>query len=86
MKQILCFILMPIIFTVIGEFLLKISVDGQAIGFNLASLVLISTSPAIMMGLFLICVSAMLWIVGMSKFQLSFMYPFLHFFTLLSTI
>jgi drug/metabolite transporter (DMT)-like permease len=77
MKQIFYFILMPIIFTVVGEFLLKISVDGQVIRFDLPSLMLILSSPAIMMGVALICVSALLWIVGMSLFQLSFMYPFL---------
>jgi multidrug transporter EmrE-like cation transporter len=68
---------MPIIFTVIGEFLLKMSVDGLPIGFDFPSLVLIVSSPAIIMGVALICASALLWIVGMSKFQLSFMYPFL---------
>ena len=77
MKQILLFILAPIIFSVIGEFLLKMSVDGLSIGFDLASLWLILFSPTIMIGICLICVSALLWIVGMSKFQLSFMYPFL---------
>ena len=77
MKQILLFIIVPILFTVIGEFLLKCSVDGVTIGFSIDSLLLILSSPIIILGVFLICVSAILWIVGMSKFQLSFMYPFL---------
>ena len=77
MRQILYFILVPIIFTVIGEFLLKYSVDGVSIGFNIESLLTVLTTPNILLGVFLICFSAVLWIVGMSKFQLSFMYPFL---------
>lgn len=77
MKQIIYFILVPIFFTVVGEFLLKIAVDGQAIGFDMASLQRILFSFPIIGGVALISVSAILWIVGMSKFQLSFMYPFL---------
>lgn len=77
MKQILFFILAPIIFSLIGEFLLKMSVDGLPIGFDVASLFLIVSTPTIVMGIFFIFTSALLWIVGMSKFQLSFMYPFL---------
>jgi len=61
----------------VGEFLLKIAVDGQAIGFDMASLQRILFSLPIIGGVALISVSAILWIVGMSKFQLSFMYPFL---------
>ena len=72
MKQIIYFILVPIFFTVVGEFLLKIAVDGQAIGFDMASLQRILFSFPIIGGVALISVSAILWIVGMSKFQLSF--------------
>ena len=77
MKQIFIFILFPIFFTVIGEFLLKYSVDGLDIGFNLISIKLVLFSPNILIGLTLISLAAIFWIVGMSKFQLSFMYPFL---------
>ena len=77
MKQVSFFILVPILFTVIGEFLLKYSVDGLSIGLNIQSFYTVFNSPLIFLGLGLIGVSAILWIIGMSKFQLSFMYPFM---------
>ena len=77
MKNIIFFIIMPILFTVFGEFLLKYSVTGQVIGFDFLSLTMVLSSPAILFGVGLISTSAILWIIGMSKFQLSFMYPFL---------
>ena len=77
MRNIFFFIIMPILFTVVGEFLLKYSVTGQVIGFDLLSLTVVLSSPAILFGVGLISTSAILWIIGMSKFQLSFMYPFL---------
>ncbi len=77
MKNIFFFIIIPILFTVFGEFLLKYSVTGQVIGFDLLSLTVVLSSPAILFGVGLISTSAILWIIGMSKFQLSFMYPFL---------
>lgn len=77
MIQILCFILMPIFFTVTGEFLLKYSVDGLQIGLNLESLLFILSTPGILFGILFVFLASILWIVGMSKFQLSFMYPFM---------
>ena len=77
MIQILCFILMLIFFTVTGEFLLKYSVDGLPIGLNLESLLLILSTPGILFGILFVFSASILWIVGMSKFQLSFMYPFM---------
>ena len=77
MIQLFCFILCPIFFTIAGEFLLKYSVDGLPIGLNLASLQLILTTPGIIMGLLFVFSASILWIIGMSKFQLSFMYPFM---------
>ena len=76
MKNIFCFIFLPIIFTVVGEFLLKFGVlaapYGEAIG-----ILTIVTNYKIIIGVCLIVFAALLWIIGMSKFQLSFMYPFL---------
>ena len=77
MKHIIYFIILPILLTVVGEFLLKFAVQHQSIGLNINSLLLILASPKIILGVALIGVSAILWIIGMSKFQLSFMYPFL---------
>ena len=77
MKNIFLFIILPILFTVTGEFLLKYSVTGQAIAFDRLSLMLFLSTPGILLGVGLIGLSAVLWIIGMTKFQLSFMYPFL---------
>ena len=70
------FILLPIFFTVIGEFLLKYGVMGISTGEFIGVLALV-TNIEIIVGVALIVSSALLWIIGMSKFQLSFMYPFL---------
>lgn len=77
MKAIAFYILLPILLTISGEFLLKFSVNQQAISFHWSSLVFMITHPSILLGVGLIIISAMLWIMGMSQFQLSFMYPFL---------
>ena len=77
MKKKLTYILLPILLTVIGEFLLKTSVDDVALTFTLESLLFVAMSPGIVFGVGLIATSALLWIIGMSQFQLSFMYPFL---------
>ena len=76
MKNIICFIFIPIMFTVIGEFLLKFGVLGTPTG-EAIGIITILTSYKIILGVALIVIAALLWIVGMSKFQLSFMYPFL---------
>ena len=77
MKNILSFIILPVLFGVSGEFILKINVDNINLGLTMDSLLFLIASPSILFGVGLILVSACLWIVGMSKFQLSFMYPFL---------
>ena len=46
-------------------------------GINLETVTMIIGSPIILVGILLISLSALLWIIGMTKFQLSFMYPFL---------
>ncbi len=71
------FIFLPIVSSVIGEFLLKYSVTGKQVSFSLAGAQLLLTQPLILVGVLLIIISAIFWVIGMSKFQLSFMYPFL---------
>ena len=63
--------------SVCGEFILKFSVSGEPLGLNLDTLLFILASPTVILGVLLIACSAALWIMGMSQFQLSFMYPFL---------
>ena len=77
MSKKLIYIILPILLTVVGEFLLKASVDDVPLTFTLDSLWFVATSPGIIFGVAFIAISALLWIVGMSQFQLSFMYPFL---------
>ena len=75
--QVFTFILLPILLTVIGEFLLKFNVTGLELALNAQSVLAVFTTPGILFGILFVITSAILWIVGMSKFQLSFMYPFL---------
>ena len=75
--QIFIFIFLPIFLSVVGEFLLKFNVTGQELALNLSSALAVFTTPGIIIGILFVISSAILWVVGMSKFQLSFMYPFL---------
>lgn len=77
MKNIFLYILLPIFMSVCGEFILKYSVGGQPLGINFNTLQFIVNTPSVFLGIGLISGSAFLWIIGMSQFQLSFMYPFL---------
>ena len=63
--------------SIMGEFILKYTVHGKALGINFETVTTIIGSPIILVGILLISLSALLWIIGMTKFQLSFMYPFL---------
>ena len=71
------FIFLPIFSSVLGEFLLKYSVDDMPITFSLAGAQMLLSKPLLILGILFIIISAIFWVIGMSKFQLSFMYPFL---------
>jgi multidrug transporter EmrE-like cation transporter len=71
------YIFLPITMSVIGEFLLKFSAKNMVLGISLDSVLFMITNVGVLSGVALILCSAVLWIIGMSKFQLSFMYPFL---------
>ena len=75
--QMFLFIFLPIFLSVVGEFLLKFNVTGQKLALNLSSVLAVFTTPGIIIGILFVISSAILWVIGMSKFQLSFMYPFL---------
>lgn len=76
MRRIL-YIILPVFLSVFGEFLLKISTQNQPFRFTWGHIILAVTSPFIWGGIALIMGAAILWIIGMRHFQLSFMYPFL---------
>ena len=50
---------------------------GWSLSFNIEGIQLLMSNPLLFVGVFMIIISAVLWVIGMSKFQLSFMYPFL---------
>ncbi len=77
MINIIFFIFLPILLTVSGEFLLKNSLNAIELAPGLMGVVSFMTEPMILASLLLIVIGGFLWLIGMSKFELSFMYPFL---------
>jgi uncharacterized membrane protein len=103
MNKILLFILLPVLLTVSGEFLLKATINHQMTKdfqyecANSASLIVqkseigvaeklvgigvqikkFVSNPLIVLAALLIVIGGILWVVAMSKFELSFIYPFL---------
>lgn len=104
MKKILLFILVPILLTTMGEFLLKFNINqvdlagvqphphvqkaidsipyiSMPISEKLTEasvyLVTVAFHPAVVLALTCIILGGILWVVAMSKFELSFLYPFL---------
>ncbi|NQY74752.1 MAG: hypothetical protein HRT90_08330 [Candidatus Margulisbacteria bacterium] len=77
MKKVFFFILLPICLTVLGEVLLKISLNALSNTLSFSSALGIMTNPFVLLSILIIILGGLLWLVGMSKFELSFMYPFL---------
>ena len=77
LRRILFFILCPIFLGVLGEFMIKDSINGLQVSLSIDSLIPILTNTKVLLGLSYIIMSGALWIVAMSKFELSFLYPFL---------
>ncbi|MBT5855900.1 hypothetical protein HOH87_04620 [bacterium] len=76
-KNHIFFIFLPIVFSVFGEFLLKFAANETAITPDKAGLILFFTSPPIIISVLSIVCAGLLWVVGLSKFELSYAYPFL---------
>ena len=72
-KNKLLFIFLPVALTTIGEFFLKFTLNSM----HNTSIVHVFLNPWILLGLGSIFVGGVLWLVAMSKFELSFIYPFL---------
>jgi len=74
------FIFLPIFLTTTGEFVLKhyinLSVAGGGFTYVVPGLGLV-LNPGIFLSVAAIIVGGALWVVAMSKFELSFLYPFL---------
>ena len=77
MKSRFLFVFLPIILTTLGEFILKFNLNQLNLDVSFQALGIILTSPLVMLGLSAIIFGTLLWIVAMSKFELSFLYPFL---------
>ena len=101
-KKISIFILLPVLVTTLGEFLLKSTINSihfdpsivsytdklllhffpstpfaAEIASHLRHFELISTHLGVLGAIACIIIGGLLWIVAMSKFELSFLYPFL---------
>jgi drug/metabolite transporter (DMT)-like permease len=82
LKKITLFILFPVILTTLGEFCLKHAINQLSLdAADSVSLIqhafTILGNPGVLAGLFCILCGGFLWVLAMSKFELSFLYPFL---------
>ena len=77
MKKIILFILTPIFFTTFGEFLLKDTTNHIFKTLTNPSILDQLKEPYIWLAYLLIIGGGLLWLVAMSKYELSFLYPFL---------
>lgn len=77
MKQLSLFILFPVFLTTLGEFFLKFNLNSVVIPFSYDGIKIIFSNPLILVGILMIVLGSILWIVAMSKYEMSFLYPFL---------
>lgn len=68
---------MPILLTSTGEIFLKHNINSMHLAITPSTILLIVANPFILLSISFIILAGVLWIIGLSKFQLSFMYPFL---------
>ena len=73
----LAYIITPILLTSCGELFLKHNINKLHLTVGFTALLEIISKPLILLSLSLIVLGALLWLIAMSKFELSFMYPFL---------
>ncbi len=73
----IAFVFTPILLTIVGEFILKDTVNQLPPLNGVGSILMILQSPGILMGVSLIVIGGLLWLVALSKFEMSFIYPFL---------
>ncbi|RAP32996.1 hypothetical protein DID77_03765 [Candidatus Marinamargulisbacteria bacterium SCGC AG-439-L15] len=77
LKKMIAFVFTPILLTIVGEFILKDTVNQLPPLNGVGSILMILQSPGILMGVSLIVIGGLLWLVALSKFEMSFIYPFL---------
>lgn len=76
MRSFITFVLFPIFMASVGEFVLKHAINNLTITISAHSLLLLASTPWIWVGSACIISSGILWVVAMSRYQLSFIYPF----------
>jgi len=76
-KPFFTFVIAPIFLAVIGELIIKSSVNKLHFTISIKSLSILFTSPEILIGVGTILLAGCLWLVAMSRYELSFIYPFL---------
>tara|TARA_A100001015_G_C14981963_1_gene709853 strand:- start:605 stop:1000 length:396 start_codon:yes stop_codon:yes gene_type:complete len=83
-RRLFFFIIFPIVLATSGEFFLKSAINSNPISLspNLFESMLILLKvpvnhPMILFSLIIIVTGGVLWIIAMSKFELSFIYPFM---------
>jgi drug/metabolite transporter (DMT)-like permease len=73
----LFFVLIPIGFTISGELTLKASINLLPQPLVLSEFYRLAFIPGVWLGIGLIMIAGILWLIAMSRFELSFLYPFL---------
>jgi len=76
-RRLIAFVFLPILLASSAEFLLKATINSGTQVASFADLFRVFLNPRVDVSIALIVISGVLWLVGMSKFELSFMYPFL---------
>ncbi len=76
-KKCLLYIAPPILLTSIGEFILKAALNQLTLTGYLHLTKFILGTPTTLSALIMVITGGVLWLVAMSKFELSFLYPFL---------
>jgi drug/metabolite transporter (DMT)-like permease len=71
------FVWLPLFLVSAGEFILKASINSNPIPLAVSSLLVIATTPFMLLGVLMVTIGGLLWIAAMSRFELSFIYPFL---------
>ncbi len=71
------FVIFPIFFTITGELFLKASINSLGFHVALSNIHVVVTQPRVLIGVCFIITAGVLWLVAMSRFELSFLYPFL---------
>ncbi len=75
-------LLASVAFGAVGQLTLKAGMnsvrgDGQALQFSPDTLIKMATNPLLLLGIAIFFISTLLWLLALSKADLSFAYPFL---------